>query len=423
MRERRVEHRLGADVAASTLSLSLVTAPVLIVGITANDRFAGLLTGSESDVARATAANVLPWMLAAGVRQVCAGVMASALASLDDYVTSALAFAVGSVAGLTLILLRISDDGVQAVAWGMALDASISLALPTFALVGRAYVERMPRSAVRPHGLSLGSRMRLIASGIALPLMLPATYVVCLPFPQREGEGAVTSFGYAYLLAAAVVAVTASSLGLVTSVPLTRVGLNPSRVALHVDASSWLALAMVGATAGVFAVAGAAMSEYVLGAAYGQDVGSQIGQLVVALAPFMVASVALSVTFPLVFIAGREARLPVVAVGVVGVHVPLVVVGQTVAGLWGLSCALAVSTALAVVWLLGLLHAVRATVGDLLTATVVVGAIAGGVFAVGALLLSPPAPATLALLVLRCVMVVLRPPGLARSSDYLRDLR
>ena len=216
---------------------------------------------------------------------------------------------------------------------------------------------------------------------------------------------------------------TASSLGLVTSVPLTRVGLDPSRVARHVDASSWLALAVVGATAGVFAVGGAAISEYVLGAAYGHDVGSQIGQLVVALAPFMVVSVALSVTFPLVFIAGREARLPVVAVAVLGVHLPLAVIGQTVAGLWGLSFALALSTALAAVWLLGLLHAVRATVGDLLTATVVVGAIAGGVFAVGALLLSPPAAATLALLVYVGIMVVLRPPGLARSWDYLRDLR
>ena len=63
----RVERRLGADVAASALSLSLVAAPLLIVGFAANDRSPGLLTGSGSEVARATAENVLPWMLAAGV--------------------------------------------------------------------------------------------------------------------------------------------------------------------------------------------------------------------------------------------------------------------------------------------------------------------------------------------------------------------
>ena len=61
-----------------------------------------------------------------------------------------------------------------------------------------------------------------MARGVSLPLALQAIYVVSLPLAAREGVGAVTSFGFAYLAASAVVAVTASSLGLVTSVPLTR---------------------------------------------------------------------------------------------------------------------------------------------------------------------------------------------------------
>jgi hypothetical protein len=295
--------------------------------------------------------------------------------------------------------------------------------VPATWLVRRARAEAMPRAAARTDLGRTGGRLLELLSGAALPFALQAMYLVCLPLAAREGVGAVTSFGYGYLLASAVVAVTASSLGLVTSVPLTRSGLDPARVARHVDASSWLALVVVAATAGVFAVAGAEIVERVLGASYGHDVGSQIGELVVALSPFMVVSVALSVTFPLVFIARRAGRLPLIAGIVLAVHIPLAVIGQVVAGLWGLSIALAVSTALALALMLVLFDALRATLSDLVTATVVVGATAAVSFALGALLLEPAAAAALALVAYIGTVAVVRPRGLVRSWDYLRALR
>ena len=113
------------------------------------------------------------------------------------------------------------------------------------------------------------ARLRELLAGAALPFALQAIYLICLPIAARGGVGDQTSFGYAYLMGAAVVAVTASSLGLVTSVPLTRAGLDGRRVATHVDASSWLALLAIGATAGIFAVAGGSILSAVLGDAYG----------------------------------------------------------------------------------------------------------------------------------------------------------
>jgi hypothetical protein len=362
-------------------------------------------------------------MIVAGLGQFTAGLLASALAALDDYVVAAGGYVAGSVAGLVLILVRIDENGTTAVAWGMALNAAIATAVPAVWLVRRARAEAMPAGAMRGDVSGTGTRLLELLSGAALPLALQAVYLVCLPLAAREGVGAVTSFGYAYLLAAGVVGVTASSLGLVTSVPLTRAGLDPTRVARHVDASSWLALVVVAATAGVFAVAGEEIVEAVLGDAYAEDVGSQIGKLVVALAPFMVVSVALSVTFPLLFVAERAGKLPLVAVAVLVVHVPLAVAGQVVAGLWGLSIALALSTALALAAMLVLLDALRATVGDLLTATVIVGATAAAIFALGAALLDPAAAATLALAAYVGVVLAVRPRGLVRSWDYLRALR
>ena len=47
-------------------------------------------------------------------------------------------------------------------------------------------------------------------------------------------------------------------------------------------------------------------------------------------------------TFPLVFVAGRGTRLPLVGAAVLAIHVPLAFAGQALAGLEGLAVALAV---------------------------------------------------------------------------------
>jgi hypothetical protein len=232
----------------------------------------------------------------------------------------------------------------------------------------------------------------------------------------------VTSFGYAYLIAAAVVGISASSVGLVTAVPLTRLGLEPQRVARHIEASSWPALLVVAATAGIFAVAGAEIAARVLGHAYGDDVGAQIARLVVAMAPYMVASVALSVTFPLVFVAGRGARLPRVGLGVLAIHVPIAFAGQALAGLDGLAVALAVSTAAAFAWMLTFLHAARSTIRRLALAIAVVAGCAVAGFVPAGALLGPAAAAVAGLALSAAVLALARPVGLRSAWHYLREL-
>ena len=168
------------------------------------------------------------------------------------------AYIAASVVGLALHpRARSTRTGSTRSRWGWRSTAVVAVALPDRG-ARRVALEReaMPRGAMRPSGAPLGQRLVVAAQSVALPLALQAVYLVCLPFAAREGVGAVTSFGYAYLAASAVVAVTASSLGLVTSVPLARIGLDPSGVARHVVSSSWLALVAVGRAAGVFALAG-----------------------------------------------------------------------------------------------------------------------------------------------------------------------
>lgn len=418
----RDARRLSAETVAYAGALAAVALPIAVVGALAAEPVAAVLTGFGPDAAREAAASTLPWLLVAAVGHFGAGLLASAFAALDDYLTPAVGYVTGSVVGLVLILLRIDESGVVAVAWGMALNATIATLVPGVALALRARRERMPGAAVRPRREGIGQRLRELLAGAALPFALQAVYLICLPVAARGDVGDVTSFGYAYLVGAGVVAVAASSLGLVTSVPLARGELDGRRVATHVDASSWLALLAVGVTAGVFAVGGGTVLGAILGDAYGTEVGEEIGLLVVALAPWMVVSVGVSVTFPIVFVAGRAAPLPLIGLTVAALHVPLAFAGQALGGLWGLSAALAVSTAVALAWMLELLSALRAALGELVVAALVVGAMAAASYGPVALLLDGVLGAVVGTALFALVVAAVRPSGLRSSWAYLRAL-
>ena len=229
---------------------------------------------------------------------------------------------------------------------------------------------------LRPVGDLASSRCRLLAYGVALPFALQAIYVVCLPFASREGVGAVTSFGYAYLIGSAVVAVTASSLGLVTAVPLTRLGLGevgPPAMSSRPPGSECSRSA---SSAGVLASAGGTIVEALLGPSYGSVTGAEIGKLVAVLSPWAIASVGISVTFPLLFVHGRGWWLPLLSVAVVALQFPLAWLGQELLGLDGIAISLALTTGLILVVMLAALGSAVRVLTGLGIATAIVGAVA-----------------------------------------------
>jgi hypothetical protein len=418
----RRDGRLGGDVAAYAITLASLSVPLLLLGVLAADQIADLLTGGQGGLARDTAADALPWMLLAAMFQLFAGLAASALAALDDYVTPAAGFVLGSVAGLALILLRVHPDGVVALSHGMALNGAVALAVPVIGLCVRARSASMPGGAVRPAGDSYGVRLGTMGSGIALPLALQAIYLVCLPFAAREGNGALTTFGFAYLISSAVVAVTASSLGLVTAVPLARAGIDAARTTRHVVASAWIALVVIGAAAGVFALAGGRIAQTLLGSSYSSDVGAELGRLVVVFSLWAVVAVGVSVTFPLVFVAGLGRSLPLIAVAALGLQIGLAWAGQRLFGLDGLALALAGTTGAVLAALLTNLHALGPTTRGLALAalTVAVGTVLA--YVPPGLLLPAVAAAVVGLGVYAVLLAVVRPAGFLDAWRYLRAL-
>jgi hypothetical protein len=418
----RQERRLAGELAGFGLALAVFAVPLVVVTLLGADQLARVLTGDGSDLARETAADALRWMGPAAAAHVFAALAASGLAALDDYGTAAVGYTVGSAAGLGLILLRVEPDGIIAVAWGMALNGTIALGVALAGLAYKAATTRMPATAVRVSGVPLRARLGIFAVGSALPLAQQLLYVVCLPFAADLGTGEATSFVYAYLAAAALVTVTAGSLGIVTSVPLARSGLDVAETVRHVVATSWLALAVAGAAAGMFALAGGDLVEAVLGGAFGGDVGADLGRLVVALSPWIVASIGVAVTFPLAFVARRTRGLPWIAVAALVLQVPLAWAGSSLFDLDGLAVSIGLTTLVILGVLLRELDAFGDAARQLAVAAFLVAGLAVLAFVPPALLLGSMASALVGVGVYAALLALVRPPGLIAGWRYLRAL-
>ena len=298
----RAAGSFGSVLGSYGLAVALVAVPVLAIGVLESSWAARQLAGGLPPSARETAADALVFLVPAAVAHLYAALAASGLAAFDSYGTAAAGYALGSIVGLAVILWRVDEDGIIACAWGPLVNGVVTLLVPLSALALRADWGRRV-------ALHVGSRFAELARAAALPIVLQAFFVVCLRFASGLGTGAVTSFTYAYFVAAALVAVTASSLGIVSSVPLTRASLSDERASRHVVSTSLVSFAAVAAAAGVFALVGEQIIRAALGPAYEGDAGEEIGRLIVLLGPWMAASIGVTITFPMLFVAGRERRL------------------------------------------------------------------------------------------------------------------
>lgn len=416
------EDRLAGVVAGYAGAVLVIAIPLVLSAEIGANSIGRILTGNESAAAAEAAAATIKWVVPAGVAYLFAGLAASALAALDDYITAAVGYAAGSLSGLGLILIRVDSDGIRAVSWGVFLTGIVALAVPALGLAIRALGAGMPTSAIRPTGPPLRARLRAFAVGAALPIALQLLYVISLPFAAELGTGAATSFVYAYLAASSLVTVTAWPLGLVTAVPLARGALTASDTVRHVVSASWIALVLVGAAAGALAVAGGEAVPAILGASYEGGVGSDLGRLIVVLSPWMIAATGVSVTFPLAFVAERTGRLPWIAVGAVALQVPLAWAGARLLDLDGLAIALTCTTLFVLIAMLRELGALAGTTRGLVFAASLVVGLSAAAFVPSALLLGTLASAVVGLILYVASLALLRPRPLTASWRYLRAL-
>jgi hypothetical protein len=448
------ERRLGAETIGYLVSFALLAAAASALVIALRHPLGEAITGSLPERSAEVAAEALAYLVPAAFAQLVAALAASALAARDEYEIAAVAYAAGGVAGLILFVLLADAHGTIALAWAAVLNGGLTFGIPLVALLVRG--DLGPRVGLGRHrpvnadgganesrethvrvawlasgargggGVRLrpGRRLWRLIEGSAVPIAIQGLYLVCLRFAADLGIGKVTSLSYAYLLAAVFVAVTAASVALVSSAPLTRRGLNAEAAAAHVVHASWLSLALIAAAAGVFALVGSRVVGAVLGDAFAGDVGRELGRLVVYLAPWMFASVAFTLAFPLVFVVGRHAVLVPLALGAVAVHVPLTWGLREAFRMPGIALALALSTFLVLGALLlalspRVLGLAALGLGRL---AVIEASLAAASFGLLALVVGGIPAAVIGLLVYASLILAWRPRGLREAWAYVRAL-
>jgi hypothetical protein len=185
-----------------------------------------------------------------------------------------------------------------------------------------------------------------------------------------------------------------------------------------------VSLSLVGAAAGIFALVGGRIVQFVLGDVYGGQVGRQLGHLVAYLSPWMVGWVGFAVTFPLVFVGAKRAML--VPLGVVGflLCVPLGLGLRSLWGLPGIAVAVGTSTLLMALGLMamigrGALYIAAVGLGRL---ALIVGAASALAFGGLSLAFSPVPAAVLGAVVYGSMIFAVRSYGLTDAWAYVRGL-
>jgi hypothetical protein len=412
------EGRLGGESRAFALAFLVLAVPVCVLVAVFSQPLGDLITGNLPPSSAHVAGRALAVLVPAAFGQLLAALAASALAAVDSYGTAAAGYALGGLAGLAVFAALADGHGIVALAWGLAVNAAVAFAIPLAALLRKRALAgpRAERADVLP-------RLWHLLQGASVPLALQGCYLLALRFAAQLGVGSLTSFSYAYLAASTLVGATAFSLGLISSAPLTRRGVDPEEAGRHVVHAAWVSLSLVGAAAGVFALVGRIVG-FVLGDAYKGEVGRQLGHLVVYLSPWMVAWVGFAVTFPLVFVAGRRrALVPLAALGFL-VCIPLGLALRAAWGLPGIAIAIGLAT---LVIALGLMAAVSTRA--LAIAAVGIGRVALAIAAASALAfgglglaLSPIAAALLGVVVYALIIFAIRSFGLTDAWTYVRGL-
>ena len=199
------EGRLGAETRAYGLVFLAFAMPVVAFVALLAGPLGDALPGGLPEASADLAGRALVWLVPAAFLQLFAALAASALAARDSYGVAAAGYAVGAVLGVALFLVLADEHGLISLAWGVALNGAIAFAVPAAALVLGGHLRG---ASVR--GPAVVARLGKLVHGSAVPLALQGLYLIGLRAATDLGIGSVTSFSYAYMLAATLVSETAS---------------------------------------------------------------------------------------------------------------------------------------------------------------------------------------------------------------------
>ncbi len=413
----RAEGRLAAETRSYALAFLGLATVLSALAVALAHPFADAITASP--VAQQEATQALRVLVPAAFLQLFAALFASALAALDSYTVAAVGYGVGALIGFAVFAALSGSHGLITLAWGVLGGGVFTALLPAVVLARSGHLFGAGKAQLAP-----GRRVFQLARGAAVPIAVQGMYVISLRLAAGLGVGLQTSLSYGYVIASVLVAATAASLSLISSAPLTRRGIDAESAAAHVVHAAWLSLAAIAAATGIFALVGGRLIGGALGHAYTGNAGSELGKLVVYLAPWMVVMVAYTVVFPLVFVVEKPSVLLPLAPAALAAHIPISLALRAWLGLNGLALALAVTTALVLVALLAAVSPRMLELAALGLGRVALGlaALAAAAFGLVSLALSGIPAAAAGFALYAAVLAAARPRGLREAWAYVRVL-
>lgn len=286
--------------------------PMLVLG----RLVAELIVGRADSVATSTATTALAVLWVAGTFQLVAGLSAAALGTEGYFTSSAVAYVSGALASILLTFLFATELGILSVSIGIAGGGLLTCSILLFVLMRKGW-----RPFPRRRNLFVTNNL---VSGSASFCALQANYLVTLAFAARLGEGTVTLYAYAFFTAILLIGGTSGPASMILAGPLAqswdrRAGsleqplLSVTRVALLLALPA-LAIATL---------LGADVLQAVLPSALSAAESDQLIRILLALAGFVILSIAATVPLLAAFALGRHRAVARVALLASGTHVGL----------------------------------------------------------------------------------------------------
>lgn len=324
---------------------------------------ASLLTGGLGAEAGDTAAKALLILWPGAAAQVAAALFAATLGTRGEFGLPGLAYVVGGIASIVVLLVLAGPLGVDAVAVGVTVGS---------VLIAAILLVRLLRVGYRPSpSRLLDGRAAAVAAwqttvGALGFVVAQVSYVLSVAFAARLGEGAVTLYSYAFFACSLVVGATTGPVGIVLAAPLARTwDRRPASLEPHLLAVLRAALVLVVPAIGLAGLIGVPLVDLVLGRSLGPDDPATLMATFLALGGLLLSSCASPVPTLAAFAAGRYLAVLAVAGLGLAVHAGISFAALQADSLPVLGAATSVSTLLSLALLLLIVYGPRGTLATL----------------------------------------------------------
>jgi Lipid II flippase MurJ len=331
-----VGERPRMSTATFVRGLGLIALPVALATIVFAGPLSSILAPGLSDASRAVTADALPLLGGAMVLQLFAAGAATVLAIRDRFRAIAIAYMIGSVAGLATYLAISSVASELSLAWSMLGMAIVTLA----AMLLSMRSARGPVPAGEPRERPrLFHAATLILGRSFVYLVLNSLYLITLAFASNYAAGDTTVLSYAYLFSSYLVAGTGFALGMSRIADMGRDPLQARLKAARdtVPPGFRYSMLIVAGAFGLLIAAGASAIGFILPEAFAPADVEALRTFAALLSAWAVAALLVNLLLPVLFASDRGRFVNLIAPALATLHIVATGLGGALFGVYGVA--------------------------------------------------------------------------------------